>query len=167
MSKAKWCSSALLVEIRYQPATSTCSGRGERDGLRDMRSSEMVTRLTRTLLEEEDGKVRDTASLGKAQYVWGRNLELFIYMPLALRRWPTDGKLVRRNYPQQRKFWVFSLRMWHIGWFKCQPISSYFTLHYASRLECGTRYVDLAAVECEVASVFLKALRDFTQVSLA
>lgn len=141
--------------------------KGRREGLRDMRSSEMVTRSTGTLLEEEDGKVRDTASLGKAQSIWGRNLELFIYMLLALRGWPTAGKLARRNYPQQREFWVFSLHMWHIGWFKCQPIGSYFTLHYACRLECGTRYMDLAAVECEVASVFLKALRGFAQVSLA
>lgn len=31
----------------------------------------MVTRSTGTLLEEEDGKVRDTASLGKAQYIGG------------------------------------------------------------------------------------------------
>lgn len=41
----------------------------------------------------------------------------------------------------------------------------YLALHLASCLECGTRPTGLVAVECEVASMFMKAPRDFPGVS--
>lgn len=164
ISKAEWCSSAFPGEIMFQ-ATENVSGQpGTSSALGGDKGRGTIGLELGLCLERKMPK-------SETQNLWGRhsnsgrgrNLDLFIYMPLALKGWPVKGKLTGREEISSSRGTprFFPAYVAHRVVQRPAHNIPIFALNLASWLEGGTGYMGLVAVAREVATMFMKALRDF------
>ena len=82
-----------------------------------------------------------------------------MYVPLALKGWPANGKLTGRVRSSRRKSRSFPCFCGAQDDSRASPECSHFPLPLTSQVECGTRHRDLWPLN--VLSMFTKSLRGF------